>query len=66
MIGGFAAGDRIDLSAIDANGAAEGNGDFAYISWLIEGDINGDGVADLVIAVAAQPGHDLTAADFNF
>jgi hypothetical protein len=84
-IAGFAAGDRIDLSGIDANGAGDGNGDFAYIgsaafagvagqlravqsngAWLIEGDTNGDGIADLVIAVTTQPGHDLTASDFNF
>jgi Ca2+-binding RTX toxin-like protein len=32
--------------------------------WLVEGDINGDGVADLAILVQTANGHILTAADF--
>jgi Ca2+-binding RTX toxin-like protein len=36
---------------------AEGN-------WLIEGDTNGDGAADLSILVTAAPGHLIGAADF--
>jgi serralysin len=67
----FTAGDRIDLSAIDADATSPGVNDaFAFIGsglfgnhagelrafqsagvWTIEGDVNGDGVADLVITV---------------
>ena len=64
----FEAGDRIDLSSIDA--VAGGAGDaFTFIGedafsaagqlrvvrdgtgWLVEGDVNGDGNADLVISL---------------
>jgi Ca2+-binding RTX toxin-like protein len=61
--------DRLDLSAIDANGnAGDGNSAFTFIgagtftnsagqlrayqsggSWFVEGDVNGDGTADLSI-----------------
>ncbi|RYY41357.1 MAG: hypothetical protein EOP59_11590, partial [Sphingomonadales bacterium] len=65
----FAAGDRIDLSTIDANANLGGEQAFAFIgsaafsaagqlrvvgsgaNWTAQADINGDGVADLVIAV---------------
>ena len=72
----FAAIDRFDLSAIDADGNA-GNGDTAFsfigsaafgniagqlrvsalgADWLIEADIDGNGVADFaVLAQGAQP-----------
>jgi len=72
----FAAGDRIELTQIDADGNA-GNGDTAFTfigagaftnvagqlhvvasgpDWLVEGDVNGDGVADFQIVVqGAQP-----------
>jgi uncharacterized protein len=82
---GFAAGDKIDLSGIDANGSAAGEGAFSFVgaaafsgvagelravqsggSWIIEGDVNGDGVADLLIAVTTAGGYGLTGADFNF
>jgi Ca2+-binding RTX toxin-like protein len=60
--------DRIDVSAIDANGAAAGLGIFAFVInftgvagqlrirtlagfSVVEGDTNGDQVADLVITV---------------
>jgi Ca2+-binding RTX toxin-like protein len=79
----FEAGDRIDLSAIDADGnAGNGNSKFAYIgaaafgnmagqlratsfngTWLIEGDVNGDGQADLSILLASTA-HIVGAADF--
>ena len=67
----WTAGDRIDLSFIDANAGTPGVNDaFSFIGanafshsagelrafqsggvWTIEGDTNGDGVADLVIIV---------------
>jgi hypothetical protein len=65
------AGDRIDLSAIDASIAADGNQAFAYVGdaafghaagelravqangiWTVEADVDGDGLADLVVTVA--------------
>jgi Ca2+-binding RTX toxin-like protein len=65
----FAAGDKIDLAAIDANGAAAGNGAFSYVGTAdfssvagelrydattqsIQGDVNGDGIADIVIVLS--------------
>ncbi|HYD23278.1 MAG TPA: calcium-binding protein [Croceibacterium sp.] len=78
----FATGDRIDLSAIDANAVAGANEAFAFIGsgafsnvprqlravdtgggvWRVEGDVNGDNSADLVILVTSD--HPLTGADF--
>ena len=78
----FAAGDRIDLSAIDAiTGGA--NNAFAFIgggafsstagelhvtgagaNWTLEGDTNGDGVADFAVAITTPGGHVFTALDF--
>jgi Ca2+-binding RTX toxin-like protein len=34
--------------------------------WIVEGDADGNGVADLVIGVTVVPGHMLGAADFWF
>ena len=63
-----AQGDRIDLSAIDANGTASGNGTFSFVgsdpfggtraelryaSGVLSGDVNGDRVADFEIRVIA-------------
>jgi Ca2+-binding RTX toxin-like protein len=79
--------DRIDLSAIDANGeAADGNSAFTFIGgaafgnvagqlrayqsgadWFVEGDVDGDGNADLVIQVTIYQHNDnqsLVAGDF--
>jgi Ca2+-binding RTX toxin-like protein len=41
--------------------AYQGNG-----GWIVEGDTNGDGLADLSIAVQTLNGHALSAADFWF
>lgn len=56
--------DKIDLSAIDANGATAANDNFAFIGsaafsnvagqlrfagGVLQGDVNGDGVADLIV-----------------
>jgi Ca2+-binding RTX toxin-like protein len=80
----FAAGDKISLGGIDADGnAANGNSKFAFIGgaafsnaagqlrvyqtangWTVEGDVDGDGAADLAIALATQVPHALTSADF--
>ena len=85
-ISGFAAGDGIDLSLIDANSGTAGDQGFTFIasnafsnvagqlrveqqpdsSWLIQGDVNGDGAADLVISVSTSGGHMLAAGDFVF
>ncbi len=79
----FAAGDRIDLSAIDADLRASGNDAFTYVGdsaftgiggelrvtlagagWLVEGDVDGDRVADLSIEVLTASGYALGTADF--
>jgi Ca2+-binding RTX toxin-like protein len=77
----FGAGDRIDLSLIDAIDGASANEAFSWIGanafghhagelrafqsggqWIVEGDVNGDGAADFVLAVnSAAP---LAASDF--
>lgn len=71
--GGAATGERLDLSAIDANSNAGAAGDQAFTfigvdaiftgtagelrvvnnngNWFVEGDVDGDGSADLVIQV---------------
>ncbi|MET1109885.1 MAG: M10 family metallopeptidase C-terminal domain-containing protein, partial [Allosphingosinicella sp.] len=75
--------DKIDLSRIDANGAAAGDQAFVWIgasafsgvagqlrafqsggSWILEGDTNGDSVADLVVALTLQGPAPLAAGDF--
>ncbi|TMJ12274.1 MAG: calcium-binding protein, partial [Alphaproteobacteria bacterium] len=79
----FNAGDRIDLSGIDAGPSVSGNQPFTWIAAaafsghagelratvqganrLVEGDVDGDGNADLTILVTVTDGHALTAADF--
>jgi Ca2+-binding RTX toxin-like protein len=83
-IADFAAGDIIDLSAIDANSLTGGNQGFTFIgdaafqagtagllrvyqagaSWIIEGDTNGDGIADLSILATRTDGLSFAAGDF--
>ncbi|MBV8685063.1 MAG: M10 family metallopeptidase C-terminal domain-containing protein, partial [Alphaproteobacteria bacterium] len=84
-IADFQAGEKIDLSAIDADSIAGGNQAFAFIgsdafhnvagelrvsesngSWFVEGDVDGDGAADLVIQVDTILAHPLGASDFVF
>ncbi|RYY39488.1 MAG: hypothetical protein EOP59_12445, partial [Sphingomonadales bacterium] len=78
----FAAGDRIDLSTIDANANLGGEQAFAFIgsaafsaagqvrvtgsgaNWTVQADVNGDGVADLVIAVTQASPFALSGSDF--
>ena len=78
MIRDFQTGiDQIDLASIDASNAADGDqafvfiGDFAfsgtagelrYAAGLVEGDQNGDGIADLAIAIIN--GATMTTDDF--
>ena len=75
--------DHIDLSAIDANTAVDGNQAFSFIGeaefsnsagelrtyqsgadWFVEGDVDGDGNADLVVQVTVFNGHVMAASDF--
>lgn len=78
----FTAGDRIDLSPMDAKSGA-GNDSFTWIGgnafsnqagelrgtasgnvWTIQGDIDGNGVADFQVVVTVADNHALGAADF--
>ncbi|UVO54156.1 tail fiber protein [Sphingomonas sp. SUN039] len=79
----FTAGDRIDLSRIDAiTGGTDdafsfiGNAAFGNIAgqlrftdvgggvFNIEGDVNGDGIADFALLVTAGPGYVFAGTDF--
>ncbi|MDB5693216.1 MAG: Type secretion C-terminal target domain subclass, partial [Alphaproteobacteria bacterium] len=80
----FAAGDRIDLSRIDADAGTAADDAFMFIGsaaftnhagelratdsgggiWTVQGDINGDGVADIELSVTVADLHPLTGADF--
>jgi hypothetical protein len=83
LITGFGSGDLFDLTRIDANGSAAGDGAFTFVGsaaftgqrgelrtyqsnglWYVEGDIDGDGSADLVISVNVSNGYTLSANDF--
>ncbi len=61
-IADFAAGDRIDLRRTGVDFTFVGNAAFSgvagqlrYANGVLEGDVNGDGVADLSIAVSGSP-----------
>lgn len=72
----FAAGDVLDLSRIDSALAFIGAGSFGGVAgqlrvpgdgtaWLVEADLNGDGMADLSIEVTTQAaGYQFTTGDF--
>ena len=70
------AGDIIDLTRLDANSTMAGNQAFAFIgagaftgtagqlrytNGLLEGDVNGDGIADFAVTLTGNPG--LVVAD---
>jgi len=79
----FTAGDKIDLSAFDADTTKTGIDHFNFLSTvnaeftaagqlrfifdgtntIVQGDINGDGKADITIALVGS--HTLTAGDFT-
>ncbi len=70
----YAAGDAIDVSALGLNHfigsgafghhAGEVRAAFVGSFWQIEGDVNGDGVADLSILVTALASYGWGAGDF--
>jgi serralysin len=82
---GFASGDKIDVSGIDAI-AGGGDDAFAFLgsdpftnhagqlrvqntsgsTWLVQGDTNGDGVADFQLTLVVGDAHPITSADFTF
>jgi Ca2+-binding RTX toxin-like protein len=84
LIFDFESGDRINLTAIDADANAAGNQAFTWIgvdaaftgaagqlrvaelggNWFVQGDIDGDGSADLVVQILNGASHDFVAADF--
>ncbi|HEY5723231.1 MAG TPA: calcium-binding protein [Allosphingosinicella sp.] len=84
QISGFNAGDKINLSAIDAISSTSANNDaFTFIGsnafsntagelraaqsggvWTIQADVNGDGLADLVIGLTSDAGYVIGAGDF--
>jgi Ca2+-binding RTX toxin-like protein len=84
LIFDFEPGDRINLTAIDANANAAGNQAFTWIgidaaftgaagqlrvvelggNWFVQGDVDGDGGADLIIQIVNGASHDFVAGDF--
>ena len=82
----FFAGDKIDLSKIDAMTGGTGNDAFTFIGsaafsnvegqlrfenislggpiWLIQGDVNGDGVSDFEVVLVITDSDPITASDF--
>ena len=37
---------------------------FGFLTWMVQGDVDGDGVADLEIIVVTPDAHPITALDF--
>jgi VCBS repeat-containing protein len=80
----FAAGDRIDLSRIDAKSGATASDSFTFIGgaaftniqgqlrvedmgggiWQVQGDVDGDGLADLALMLVVIDSDPITAGDF--
>lgn len=74
-IGDWNAGDKIDLTKLDAVAGGADNafaflgggaftkkaGELRYANGLLQGDTNGDGIADFAVAITGAPA--LTAAD---
>jgi Ca2+-binding RTX toxin-like protein len=80
----FAAGDKIDVSGIDAI-AGGGNDAFSFLgsgafthtagelrvenqggsTYLVQGDTDGDGIADFQLTFIASDAHPITSADFT-
>lgn len=79
----FVTGDKIDLTAIDANPATATNDAFAWIGtgaftgqagelrgsaagnvWTIQGDTDGNGVADFQLVVTVADSHAIGSGDF--
>jgi trimeric autotransporter adhesin len=65
-VSGTAANDAFTFIGAAAFGhiAGELRAYHAGSGWLVEGDTNGDGAADLVIALTVTPGMAMTSADF--
>jgi Ca2+-binding RTX toxin-like protein len=84
LIFDFETGDRINLTAVDADANTAGNQAFTWIgtnapftgtagqlrvaeaggNWFVQGDVDGDGAADLIIQIINGAGYSFAAADF--
>ena len=83
----FSAGDKIDLSYIDADTTLAGDQAFNFIGsaafgnhagelrfenislggpiWLVQGDVNGDGISDFEVVLVITDADPITTNDFN-
>jgi Ca2+-binding RTX toxin-like protein len=64
FIGGAAFSGNGSPSAASAGQLRATLSDVNTNTWRVEGDINGDGIADLIIDVVVQNGQPLTSGDF--